>query len=611
MPSARMLVALVLGVVASAAACGDEGSSATRPSDAGSPDVTGPGADSPLCEGGKPKGEWPPGPYAMEITSVLPPDLAWEGPSGPVRLKDYYEPCAPRSRLLVVRSAPLWCGTCDWHAKHTARLIGDPRYSDRLRLLDLVLADEDNMPPTLAAASRWRARFDTPPVDSKIAVDAKYMFSAVFPTKSPLPQYVLIDTRTMRVRTVLSNPAPETLLGFFEVELASLDGKPRPDLPSVALHDDLLTDDQFDLLQGMKLPAAPPADPTNEVADLPAAADFGKQLFDDVSLSPSGTVGCVTCHDPQKAFGDGLPQGKGVVVGGRNSPPVALSAHARWQFWDGRADTLWMQALGPFENDKEFASSRLFVVHAIVDRYRASYEAVFGSKYPLPDLTALPPAGKPGDAAYDALSQQTRDGITRVYVNVGKAIAAFERSIRLAPTAFDRYIGGETNALDATQKRALRGFFTVGCAQCHWGPRLTDDAFHAIGFPTGLQDGAADRGRADVLLGLAGAEFIATSKWSDAPAAAKPLAFTSVPPSMIGAFKTPTLRGVARSAPYGHGGTLARLADVTKHYGERGEKVPAGASVGTAEPWLPTFDTNAQAELPSLLEVFTSDALSK
>jgi cytochrome c peroxidase len=544
----------------------------------------------------------------MALSGTLPPGLTFEGPRGPVRLADYYEPCAARSRLLVVRSAGAWCGPCGWHATHTTRLLGDPRFRDRLALLDLLIADEDNLPATADAAARWQGRMDLPlGLEAKIGIDASYMFSVVLSANNVLPEYVLIDTKTMMIRTVLASPTPERLIGFIDVELASLDGRPRPDLPHVALHDDLLSDDQFDLLQDMKLPAAPPTDPTNEVADLPAAAALGKLLFEDKALSPSGTMACVTCHDPAKAFGDGVKQASGVAIGDRNTPSIALAAHARWQFWDGRADTLWMQALGPFENAKEIGSSRLFVAQGVLARYAAAYGALFGAKYPLPDLSAAPSGGKPGDAAYDALPLATRDAITRVFVNVGKAIAAFERSLRVQPNALDRYVAGDTNALDAAQKRALGNFFTAGCAQCHWGPRLTDDAFHALGFPTGRQDGAPDRGRADVMMGLASAEFVASSRWSDAPLAGKSLLFASAPPSMVGAFKTPGLRGVAKSAPYGHGGVYAELLDVTKHYGQRGTKVAASATTGVVEPWVPHFDNQVQADLPAFLGVLTAD----
>ena len=611
--SASALGVLALALAGAAAACSssDPAATLTMPDpvpEAGVPDVAD-AADgaAPLCVDGKPVA-WPPGPYEIGITSVLPPDLTFEGPTGTVKLKDYFEPCAARSRVLVIRSAAAWCGPCGWHASHTTRTLGDARFADRLLLLDLLIADEDNMPPDAAAATRWGKRIDAPAgLMPKVALDAKYTFSTVLPAKNVLPEYVLVDTRTMKVRTVIANPDPQTLSGYVAVELASLDGLPRVDLPERTLHDGLLTDDEFDLLQDMKVPGAPPVDPTNEYGDVAAAAALGKTLFSDKQLSPTSTVSCNTCHDPLKSLSDGLAQAVGVTTGDRNSPAIALAAHARWQFWDGRADTLWMQALGPFENAKEFASSRVFVVKQIATRYAAEYAAVFGPKYTLPDLTGVPAEGKPGDAAYDALPQAKRDEITRVYVNVGKAIAAFERTLRVMPNDLDRYAGGDTTAIQGTQRTALQEFFKAGCIQCHWGPRLTDDAFHAIRFPTGRQDGAADQGRAAVLLGLATSEFVASTKWSDAPQAAKPLAFTVAPPSMVGAFKTPTLRGVSTSAPYGHGGSLLTLLDVAKHYGQRAQMVTPAKAAGTVEEWIPTFDINVQNQLPQLLDVMTAD----
>ena len=609
-----LLAIAVAAGTAGAAACdgADDGATLTMPAvpEAGAPVVkVDAGTGAPLCVDGKPV-DWPPGPYEISITSVLPPDLAFDGPNGAVKLKDYFEPCASRSRLLIIRSAAAWCGPCAWHATHTNATLGDTRFANRLELLDLLIADEDNMPPDAAAAARWGKRIDAPAgLLPKIALDAKYTFSAVLPAKNVLPEYVLVDTRTMKVRTVISNPDPQTLGGYVAVELAALDGLPRVDLPEPNLHDNLLSDDEFDLLQDMKVPAAPPADPTNEYADVPAAAALGKTLFSDVLLSPSGTVSCSTCHDPAKSLADGLPQAQGVTVGDRNSPAIALAPHARWQFWDGRADTLWMQALGPFENAKEFDSSRLYVVQQIASRYASDYAAVFGPKYALPDLTGVPASGKPGDAAYDALPQAKRDEITRVYVNVGKAIAAFERTFRVQSNDLDRYIGGDLTAIVGTQRTALQQFFKAGCIQCHWGPRFTDDAFHVLRFPTGRQDGMADQGRAAVLLGLAGSEFVASTKWSDAPSAAKPLAFTTVPASMVGAFKTPTLRGVSRTGPFGHGGKFTSLLDVAKHYGQRAQMVTPDKAAGTVEEWVPTFDANVQNALPQLLDVLTGDVV--
>lgn len=390
--------------------------------------------------------------------------------------------------------------------------------------------------------------------------------------------------------------------------LASLDGAPRPAAVLPKLVDGVLSEDQWALVQEMKLVAAPPADPTNAFGDLPAAAALGKVLFADAELSPSKGVACATCHLADKGFSDGAAQSTGLARTDRNSPSVALAAHARWQFWDGRADTLWAQALGPFEDAKEMGSSRLFVAQQIATRHASAYDAVFGAAYPRPDLSAAPASGKPGDPGYDALPAATKDAVTRVFVNVGKAIAAFERSLRVKPNALDAYASGDMAALTPDQKRGLRTFFKVGCVQCHFGPRLTNDAFHVIRFPTGRQDGAPDRGRIDVLATLAGREFVATSSFSDAPSAAKPLLFDpAASPAMLGAFKTPTLRGLPATGPYGHGGTLPTLAEVARRYGERGLPHTDPAAIGTTEQWVARFDPGAQEELVPFLEVLSAD----
>jgi cytochrome c peroxidase len=593
-----------LAVSAAASACGSDGSApldATTNGPDGGPDA----ATTALCTDGKAV-TYPPEPYEIGLTGTLP-NLSFEGESGPVLLADFFEPCAPRSRLLVIRSSTLWCGTCRWHAAHTTALLREASLADRIVLLDLLVADEDNLPATVAALGRLRTRLDAP---EKLAIDPPYTFREVGASLDPLPRYVIVDTRTMQVRTIDTNPNPDALHAKLLVELDLLDARPRrDDLPSAKTTDGL-TDYELELVREMKTPGAPPPDPTNEFADVATAATLGKKLFSDVALSPSGTVSCATCHDAAKGFSDGLAQSVGVAKVNRNSPSVALASHARWQFWDGRADTLWMQALGPFEDGKEIASSRLFIAHQIADRYAAEYGTVF-AKYPLPDLsnlTRFPASGKPGDPSWQAMTTADQDAVTRVYVNAGKAVAAFERTLRVKPNALDRYAAGDRTALDAPQKKGLEVFFKTGCAQCHWGPQMTDDAFHVIRFPTGRQDGAADRGRADGVLALLSAEFTAGKKWSDAPGAAKPLLGLDKPPtSMLGAFKTPTLRSLPKSGPYGHGGTFATLGEVTKHYGERGLPHDDTRSIGATEPWVPLFDTNAQKDLVPFLEVLAGE----
>lgn len=577
-------------VLALAVAC--SGERETAPADAGT--QSGP---VPACVDGKPTRAWPEGPYALDIGSVVPPDLAF----GDVTLTEYYEPCSARARLLLLRASAAWCGTCIWHATHRQRLFD--AFGGRISLVDVLVADEDNMPPTPSALARWRER--DPSV--RTAMDAQYKLRAAQIGPDPLPTYVLVDTRTMKIVSVTANPGPDEMHNRIALELALLDGEPRP-APVMIQRVDGFTEDERDLLRDMKVPSAPPQDPTNEYADVPAAAAFGKTLFSDALLSPSGNVSCATCHVQALDYTDGVAQSTGVAKVDRNSPPIALAAHSRWLFWDGRADTLWGQALGPIEDAKEIGSTRLRVAHQIVDRYAATYATVFGSASPLPvsDIQAMPANGKPGDAAYDSLPAADKDKVTRVFVNVGKAIAAFERTLRVEPNALDRYIDGDTNALNEAQKESLANFFGVGCAQCHWGPRLTDDAFHVIRFGSGRGDGQADRGRSDVLPKLASAEFGARTKWAASPLLARPEPVVSDPNgTMIGAFKTPTLRGLPTSAPYGHGGTIGTLAEVASHYGTRGLPHGDSAAVGTTEQWVPQFDSTVQTKLPAILEVMT------
>lgn len=593
-----------LGLLVAASAAAFGGGACGSDDGGGGPVAVQPDGGTALCIDGKPAAAYPPGPYELGTLGTVPPEMAFDvGDGTTIKVSDYFEPCASRSRILVVRSSPLWCGTCLWHLSHTARFMDDARFAGRLVLVDLLIADEDNMPATAAALPRFRSKIDAPASDvSRMALDPKYSFGPALQAKSPLPEYVFIDTRTMKILSTMSDPNPEALVIRLAIELADLDKVARPDQKSPTLIDDNFTENQMDVIRGMRLVDAPPPDPTNEYGDVPAAAALGKKLYSDALLSPAN-VSCAKCHDPALALGDAIPQSVGITKVDRNAPNITLAAHARWQFWDGRADTLWMQALGPPENPAEMGSSRLYIAHQISQRYAAEYAAVFGAKYALPDMTPLPAAGKPGDAAYDALSADVKDAITRVYVNVGKAIAAFERTFRAQPNNLDKYLDGDLNALSTSEKHALVTFMKNGCAQCHWGPRLTDDAFHTVRFGTGAASGVGDEGRIAGLPKLAAGEFIASSKWSDSPSSLKP--FVVDAPTMLGAFKTPTLRGITASAPYGHGGTIATLREVAHHYGIRGLDPADTAAVGTTEEWVPNFDLHIEGEMLPFLDALT------
>ena len=333
-----------------------------------------------------------------------------------------------------------------------------------------------------------------------------------------------------------------------------------------------------------------PADPSNRFAHDARAAALGERLFADARLSGNGKVSCATCHVPQHDFQDGTPLAHGVGTTGRRTMPIAGTAHGAWFFWDGRTDSQWSQALGPLESAVEHGGSRTQYAHTIAAHYRADYEAVFG---PLPSLAGLPAqAGPVADTAWRAAWTRipaARQGeITRVYANIGKAIAAFERRVELVPTRFDRYVDAElagrahdgTSSLSDDEVAGLKLFVgKANCVNCHNGARLTDDHFHNTGVPASSLVATVDSGRSVGVRQALAAEFACTSKYSDAtPDDCAELRFaTTEGEELVRAYKTPSLRGVAERAPYMHAGQIATLAGVIQHY-DRAPKAPFGHS---------------------------------
>ncbi len=552
---------------------------------------------------------YPRGPYSIEVGGTLP-DFSFEGAGedgalGPIHLQDYLETGkGPRQLLSIEVSGGLWCGTCRWYAEHAIDALPE-RAASRIRRLEIILGDRDDAPARPEDALVFRETFGLR--KTAVAADPTFRLGALLHgRKAPLPLLVLVDPRTMRVLDVLENPSPGEWVFRVESALAVLDeAPPPPPLPSEEpLIDGLFFQNEWDLLATTTVPDAPPSDPTNAVADLAMARDLGKALYFDAGLSPSGTVSCATCHAPDKALSDGTPVAKGVAIGNRRTPSIALSAHARWQFWDGRADSLWAQALGPLENGAELDSSRVFVARRVLELHGAQYEQLFGG--PLPEVSQWPLRGKPGDAAYDSMSELDRAAVTRVFVGAAKAMAAYERSFRVAPNRFDRYLAGDHDALDPSEKLGLQVFVRSGCLQCHWGPRLTDDAFHDTRTATGRADGAADMGRAEGWRAFSTSEFGASSVWSDARAPIGRTPSESDLEATLGRFKTPALRGVADLDYFGHGGAVGALAGVTEAYGRGGIADGDPSSAGAREPWLMPFGETAQWALVPFLETLTA-----
>jgi len=321
------------------------------------------------------------------------------------------------------------------------------------------------------------------------------------------------------------------------------------------------TDAEINVLRSLSLASLPalPPDPSNAVADDPRAAAFGEQLFFDPRLSANGGISCATCHQPVRQFTDGLPKGQAIGTSKRNTPGIVGSAYSPWFYWDGRRDSQWAQALSPLEDPDEHGSSRGQVVAVIAgdDAYKASYQALFGE---LGDLSGKDPVA-----------------LNVAFANVGKAIAAFERTLLPAASRFDDYVDAVADG-DLQQQETpfsddeawgLRLFIgAANCTQCHNGPLLTNNEFHNTGVLSSPGD-LPDKGRVTGVQEALADPFNCLGEYSDDPLRqCAELRFVRTGSELVGAVRTPSLRNVALTSPYMHKGQLATLADVLQHYNE-------------------------------------------
>ena len=519
---------------------------------------------------------------------ALLPNLTFETNSGTVSLVDHHVPCAPAAELIVVRSVAAWSGHSLWHVAHTARLLAHPRRA-RLHFIDVLVEGPDALPARAIDLADFAARYDAAP--DALAIDPDETFGALAQGGSRLPAVAIIDARTLQLVRILFVPRAGQIEHAIDVVLATLDGTTSPAPFTQPLMDGRFSEDEWDLIHGMAYPSALPVDSSNAHADDPAAATLGETLFDDSGLSPAGIV-CATCHEQALGFSDGRAVGHGVSDVTRSTPTLFASAFTRWPFWDGRVDSLWAQALGPAENAREMASSRLFIAHRISSTHRAAYESVFGALVDLSDVARFPAAGAPGDAAWEAMSTTDRDAIDRVFTNAGKALEAYERTLSPPHTRFDDYVAGNVDALTRAERDGLHEYVLEGCADCHYGPSMSDSAFHAIGMPGSGTGSELDVGRAAVLSMLTTTPFRRQGAYSDDAASPDPLAgISAFDDAMVGAFRTPTLRALTATAPYGHAGTFAGIADVVHHYARIRMAQAANPHVaGTLDEHLVGFD---------------------
>jgi len=321
------------------------------------------------------------------------------------------------------------------------------------------------------------------------------------------------------------------------------------------------TESEIAVLKSLWLESLPdlPSDPSNAVADNPAAAAFGRQLFFDTRLSANGGISCATCHQQERRFTDGLQKAQAIGTTARHTPSIVGTAYSPWQFWDGRRDSQWSQALAPLEDVNEHATDRVQVAGLVAEdtAYRSSYELLFGA---LPDV-----------------SRANTVVLNTIFSNIGKSIAAFERTVMPTTSRFDEYVQAVVDNNVERQQQLFSGDEVWGlrlfigeanCTQCHNGPLFTNHEFHntgVISFPGDIPDTARIAGVKEVMAN----EFNCRGIYSDDPELrCAELDFARTGIELLGAFKTPSLRNLENTAPFMHKGQIATLADVLEHYNE-------------------------------------------
>jgi len=345
-----------------------------------------------------------------------------------------------------------------------------------------------------------------------------------------------------------------------------------------------------DLWIGTLGPVRP--DPSNAFADDPRAVAIGHKLFFDTRFSANGKVSCAACHKPELGFQDGLPLAKGIGTANRRTMIIVGAAYGPWFFWDGRKDSQWAQALAPMENPVEHGANRGLYAGLMARHYARDYAEIFG---PMPDISdrrrfpasagpVLDPAAR---SAWERMAAKDRDIISRIFANMGKAIAAYGRKIAPGPARFDRFVKallagderGAAAALTPDETAGLKIFIGKGeCTRCHNGPLLTDHDFHNTGVPAG-RGLPPDYGRLAGVKAALADEFNCLSPYSDAERqdCGELLYAKKNGDALLQAFKTPTLRNAAERAPYMHAGQFASLTAVLVHY-NLAPPAPAGRS---------------------------------
>lgn len=374
-------------------------------------------------------------------------------------------------------------------------------------------------------------------------------------------------------------------------------------LPSPATCDEPFFDEQERRrIFSLSPPSEPPVDQSNRFSNDDRAVVFGRKLFFDPRLSLNKDQSCATCHREEHGWANDQMVSNEKEKFPRNVPTLWNNAFNRWFHWDGGADSTWSQALRPIESPSEMGLDRLSLARRIVSTpdLLAGYEDVFGPVgLRAEELRSLPPAARPVpedsqnplNIAWSKIPARTRVAINRSFSNVGKAIAAFERTLVSSPTRFDQFVerlraGEKSQDLTESEIRGLEIFIGRGkCVFCHSGPNLSDGEFHDLGLAVNLHS-RVDPGRYGAVNRLLSDPFNQNGPFSDRREGVGPVRFLKLAGPQLAQFKTPTLRQLTQTAPYMHDGRFATLREVVLFYSKREKALPLEHASNLIRPLL-------------------------
>jgi len=325
-----------------------------------------------------------------------------------------------------------------------------------------------------------------------------------------------------------------------------------------------------------ELAPLPPVPIPADNPQTPEKIELGRMLYFDPRLAGDSSISCAKCHAPEKGFSNGVQMSDAYpgTKHWRHVPTVLNAAYAAHLFWDGRANSLEEQCIGPIAAPIEMNQNYTHLVEKLnnIPYYRQSFKKVFNS-----DVTME---------------------------NLAKAIAAFERTIVSKPGPLDRYLQGDKSALTQAQVRGMAIFSgKANCIACHYGPLLSDGEFHAIGVP----EIAALKTESDRI--ATRHFFAADHKYPNPRGVSYDYGRELITQSATdrGKFVTPSLRELVHTAPYMHNGAFETLDDVIDFFEKGGGDLPG------KDPLLKPFKLTAEErdDLIAFLEALSSPQTPK